>query len=83
MMTFEQFQATGRDVPDLQAYRHIYAQMGYDRAVPGRVYQDELFIEGVAGTYCLTIANEGWQGADLERMERALYDFAVGEGYIA
>ncbi len=82
-MNFTEFQATGRDVPDLRAFAHIAAQFeDVDSPAPGRVYVDGLYIEGTAGTYCLTIGNHSEASADLSRMERQLFDFAISEGYI-
>jgi hypothetical protein len=82
-MTFSEFQESGRDVPDLRVFTHIGPQVESDVPLPGRVYTDhEFYIEGVPGNYCLTISNDSRSGAGLESMERALYDFAVSEGYI-
>lgn len=82
-MTFTEFQASGRDVADLRAFDHIAAQFeDSGKPVPGRVYVDGLYIEGTAGAYCLTIGNSSEAGANLAAMERALFDFAVTEGYV-
>lgn len=83
-MNFKEFQATGKDVPDLRAFDEVLAQLGEDRAepMPGRLYVGALYIEGTVGAYCLTIGNHTEAGAQLTLMERALYDFAITEGYI-
>ena len=81
MMTFEQFQATGRDVADLATIPHCAAQEMHG---PGRVYLDTewpLVIEGCNG-WCLTIGNSTESSLVLEDLERDLYAFAVAEGYV-
>lgn len=82
-MTFDEFRATGRDVPDLGTIEHCAAQ---EISGPGRVYLDDdwpLVIEG-RGPWYLTIGNSSeMYGPDaLESAERKLYEFAVSEGYI-
>lgn len=87
-MNFAQFQATGRDVADLRAVESIAAQLADDSTgpLPARIYGDGLFIEtGVednAPVYHLAIGSDSRVSFDLPRLERALYDFAVSEGYI-
>jgi hypothetical protein len=82
-MNFKAFQATGRDVDDLRAFDEVLAQLGEDRTepMPGRLYLGALYIEGNAGAYCLTVGNFSEAGTDLAAMERALFDFAITEGY--
>lgn len=82
-MTFEEFQATGKDCVDISIYEHLEAQ-GLSGA--GRIYAEELCIEGIAGSYCLTIGNTSISETtsdSLQMMERKLYDWAVDEGYLA
>ena len=86
-MTFEQFQATGRDVPCIQ--RATNMDLGVDGDAPGRVYDRWLTIEAVTqswpadarnrGEWCLTIENEITIGNDLQELERKLYDWAATE----
>lgn len=83
-MNFREFQATGRGVPDLRDDDAVAPQLAdSDTPLGGRVYLDGLFIErGEGGEYCLTIGNRSEIGKDLAVMERALYDFAITEGYV-
>lgn len=79
MMTFEQFQATGRDIPDLAMVEHAASQ---GMSGPGRAYDDDLFIMGDAATgWCLTIENDSRIGA-LPNLEARLYEWACEEGYL-
>ena len=80
MMTFAQFQASGRAVKNLAAVEHCAAQ---GAAGPGRVYANDLYIEraGPRG-WCLTLGNDSRIDA-LPTLERRLYDWAVAEGYLA
>jgi hypothetical protein len=92
-MKFSEFQATGRDVPDLRAFPHIAAQLGLDlegvdSPIPGRVYLDnglfiqrETFSDGEVHWF-VTISNGGSESLHLVDCERELYEFAVSEGYI-
>jgi hypothetical protein len=82
MLTFEQFQATGRDSADLAEV--------LDECVdgPGRVYlvteTGALYIHrwgGSAGEWCLVLGNEQTVFNNLADAERALYAWAIGEGY--
>jgi hypothetical protein len=82
MLTFEQFQATGRDSADLSEV--------LDECVdgPGRVYlvtdTGALYIHrwgGSAGEWCVVLGNEQIVCEKLADAERALYSWAIGEGY--
>ena len=87
-MKFSEFQATGRDVPDIRIVRSIYAAIASDdKPLPGRIYVDDLYIESDVFTdgvqrYFLTIGNSSEASTDLPKLERQLFDFAVSEGYI-
>lgn len=77
--TFAQFQASGRDCPDL-------GEAGVDdcEGMPGRLYgaeEGELYIEREGDVFWLTIANETRMGA-LQELERILYDWALDEGHL-
>jgi hypothetical protein len=80
-MTFEEFQATGRDVPELRDVLDDDIWTG-----PGRVYHGKLFIalldvpHSTRGLYCCPIGNCDWQSDDLTALEGRLYIFAVTEG---
>lgn len=87
-MTFEQFQATGRDVPDLAVDKDVAADH-FEDVTPGRVYVDGLYIERMPGNdvrrwWYLMIGNADWitHREDLRSFERRLYDYAVSEGYV-
>jgi len=85
-MTFEEFQATGRDVPDLSALPLIAAQ-GIEPGQAGRVYAGDLFIEtlkldGAPTEYQLTIGSDSRISADLSSLEGFLYRFAKLQGYL-
>jgi hypothetical protein len=75
-MTFEEFQATGRDVADIGAEVDAPDLAG----IPGRVYAGDLHIEVVASGWRAVIGNREHRSADLAEVERALYQFAVDEG---
>ena len=84
MLSFSEFQATGRDVSDLSTIPHCAAQ---EISGAGRVYLDDewpLVIESgsAPGLWCLTIGNDSHESNDLQRLERELYDFAEAEGYL-
>lgn len=86
-MTFNEFQATGRDVVDLRAYPHFMAARGDDAptVIPGRMYEGDLYLECMANdsqTYHLVIGNDSRVSADRASLELALFEFAVSEGYI-
>lgn len=79
VMTFEQFQATGTDCAD------IGEKLGDEglQGVAGRIYLDSLYIERwdhPQGPWLTTIENTQPCG-QLETVERALYKWALGEGY--
>lgn len=81
-MTFKDFQATGRDVTDLGAIPEIAAQGDFEGRA-GRVYHGELFLERHnKWQYCLTLGNESRVSSNLPSLERDLFDWAVGEGYL-
>lgn len=78
-MTFEQFQATRKWVDDL---KEIGADYGDENA--GFVYHRNLHIIAPAGgaapnLYRLQIFHDSWESADLEELERHLYEFARDE----
>lgn len=83
-MTFEEFQASGRDVEDMAADKDGAANSFEG---PGRVYHGGLFVERALHArdlYHLTINNAQWSDygpEGLERLERKLYSWACGEGY--
>lgn len=84
MLSFSEFQATGRNVADLSTIPHCAAQELYGA---GRVYLDDewpLVIESgsAPGLWCLTIGNDSHESNDLQSLERKLYQFAVSEGYV-
>jgi len=80
MMTFEQFQASGRDVDDIGLILQDDGLMG----VNGRMYcKDTLWMvpcvtSGVG--WSTVIGNQEYQSARIEVIERKLYEFAVDEG---
>jgi hypothetical protein len=78
-MNFEQWQATGRDVPDInQVIDTCNGEM-----LPGRVYEGDLYIENgdKMDRWFLTIGNSQYADDDLESLERILFDWAVDEGF--
>lgn len=78
-MTLDEFRATGRDVGDLSEYDTLEAQ---GLSGPGRVYEQELCLEGTAANgYHLTIGNESFT-APLRFLEERLYEWAISEGYL-
>lgn len=81
-MTFEQFQASRREVADLQT------ALGFDHDVttgmPGFIYADGYYIEKRAphwpeGSHAYRLCLGNWDdiGDDLERFERKLYEYAT------
>lgn len=85
-MTFEQFQATRREM------RHSeigHDDESYDPEVACFVYLGALFIEKTAtwklpsniGAYYLILGNEQTVSDNLPLLERHLYDWAVSSGY--
>lgn len=88
VLTFEQFRATGRDVPDLRAFDWYPTDPADPRAVPGRVYLETLYIFDAGETavptgrrFSLILGREEWVDDDLEAIERRLYDWAASEDY--
>ncbi len=85
-VNFAEFQATGRDVPDLGKFPHFAAQ---DVTGPGRAYLDYgLFIQSDTFSdgklhWFVTISNGGRESLDLADCERELYEFAISEGYVS
>ena len=88
VMTFEQFQATGKAVADLAA---ALPDWQFEPGAHGRVYLDVLYIEGTdekwphpeLGKWHLMLGNMDWQTDDLALLERKLYEFAISEDYIS
>jgi hypothetical protein len=78
MMTFEQFQASGRDVADLRTIQPD----AYLSACAGRAYAAELVIDRAERGWCLTIGNRSVVRLDLASLERDLYEYAVREGLL-
>ena len=79
-MTFAEFQATGRHVSDLGAIEHI-AACGIDG--PGRVYADDLFIQYAPTGWDVSVGSDVRAFGKLADAERALYEFALSEGYVS
>jgi hypothetical protein len=81
-MTFEQFQASGRDVEDLRAVNPDYFE-DYDYIVNGRAYLGTLWAvpcvtSGVG--WSTIIGNREFTHPSLEMIELKLYHFALSEG---
>lgn len=78
MITFEQFVATGRDVPDLDRVVD-----GCETEGPGRTYLDDtLYISRwTNGLWNLQIYGREEISKDLSILEQMLYDWACDEGY--
>jgi hypothetical protein len=77
-MSFEQFQATGNDVDNVNFIT------GFDGVKPGRVYHSGLYIEKEPdGRFFLCIANADWlvTADKLPELEKHLYEFGISEGY--
>lgn len=81
LLSFEQFQATKKDVESL-------SDLDPDWSDPGLVYADALHIVKtdlwesefrLGGKFYLVIGNMEWQSDDLESLERHLYRFYVME----
>lgn len=91
-MTFEQFQATRREVDDLGAALND-AHWEDQPPAKGYVYCDSLWIEHVGETWAPDMRNQGkyylllerceWIDFDLEPLERRLYEFAVQSGFVS
>jgi ABC-type phosphate transport system substrate-binding protein len=78
-ITFEEFQASGVDCADIGAHLKDECLQG----VAGRIYLGVLYIErwdDPRGPWLTLIGREEPSGS-LETVERALYEFAEGEGY--
>jgi hypothetical protein len=92
MMTFEQFQASKTECPNLG--ERLDDARWEDEPTPasGLVYAGDLYIERVAdhwpakarteGKWYLILCNEEYISDDLENLERKLYAFAKGEEVI-
>jgi len=94
MMTFAEFQATGRAVDDLVAATDDdglrYSREADSPPARGRVYCDSLWIEerpesgwpnGRGERWWCLIGRDDWLTDDLAAVERRLYAFACDEGY--
>lgn len=80
-MTFDQFQATRKWTDDISKTTGLDVGEG----VPGLVYTSDLHIFAWGGgaapdEYQLVIFGEEEVSADLESLERKLYEFASDEG---
>lgn len=91
-MTFDEFKATGRDVPMLDEVPGLCIES----AQPGRIYLDCLWIEDASdcGTYrddpenhpgrwYTVIGRDEFASNNIEEIERHLYEFAASEGMTA
>jgi hypothetical protein len=85
-MTFEQFQASGKDSDDLS--RDCQTDEGLLGA--GRVYEGGCYIQSTGGwpeekqgqgKWHLHLGNMEWVSDDLPALERKLYRWALSEGY--
>lgn len=93
IMTFEQFQATGRDSEDL--HEDLGVDFCGDSPAKGRIYLDALYIEAVAPPqggwalpskrwalqWALQLGNQDWLSDDLVDLEGKLYDYACCDGF--
>lgn len=82
-MKFEQFQASRKWVDDVADVIGI----GADEPQPGFVYAGDLHIFGMGGgaapdEYLLVIGNSQKVSADLDALERDLYQFGCDEGIL-
>ena len=86
-MTFEQFQASGRDVADLAKALHpIYGADYFNGITPGRIYDNGLFIERRGDGWYLDLddcgdANLYYQSANLAELEELLYNYGLDNSY--
>ncbi len=91
MMTFEQFQQTGRDSSSMGGEDCIQDDML--AGAIGRIYLDALWMEDTylwpksapgygKGRWYTRIGNQEHQSNDLAEMERVLFQFAQSEGYL-
>lgn len=78
MMTFEQWRALGREVPDLCALPEV-GMMPDEGPMPGRIYPSGLHIEKGRDQWYLTIENCSWGSPDLQALEARLYTFGVDQ----
>ncbi len=79
MLTFEEFQATGRDVRDLREIEDFAGCEVPEECQPGRLYADDLYIEREPdGRWYLHINNVHWLGEPLADLEKHLYDCYLG-----
>lgn len=76
--TFEQFVESRVSCDDIG---YAIGDVGLEKSV-GYVYLDHLYIESLSdGTFLLTLGNEQYEDTDLTKLERMLYEWAIGEGY--
>lgn len=89
MMTFKEFQATGRDCDDLAAA--TASDFGDEGKLRGRLYLDSLYIDdtdswdgGVhpLGRWHLLLERDEWFSNDLAKLELRLYRWALRDGHI-
>lgn len=91
-MTFHQFVTTKRHVADLETALKMSIYDDPDIKCPGFIYGDSLYIEErndnwpesskEAGKFYLQCGDWDCVTDDLDALERKLYDFAVGVGWI-
>lgn len=82
-MTFDEFQASRKWVDDVADA----IGMAADEPQPGFLYAGDLHIFGMSGgaapdQYLLVIGNSQKISADLDALERDLYDFGIAEEII-
>ncbi len=76
-MSFDDFVASGRDVPDLGV---PLQDLALENA-PGRLYLNALYIEKRSDQWHLLISRVEWNSIDRQDLEPILYLFAESEGY--
>jgi hypothetical protein len=77
-MTFEEFQATGRDCEDL---RVSLGDEIFEEKSPGRLYGDGLWLQKMPdGSWYTIVFNEDIIDADLATVEKFLYDSTFIDG---
>lgn len=75
MLTFEQFQATGKEVDNIG---DVLGDADEELDRPGRVYDDAFWILPTSdGRWYLRVIQDEWTSADLTELERHLYDWYV------
>jgi hypothetical protein len=85
MKSFLQFQATRTPCDDLSQHPDLSPEYFVDgdcqpRTAPGFVYDGSAYIERTsAGSYYLVLGNEETTSANLEMLERALYEWCCAE----